>query len=267
MIAYVSKVFNVAERKYSMIERELAAMRFCLKSMRPFLYGVKFVVRTDHQPLVYLQRMKTVDSRIARTIEDLSDFNYVIEYVPGERNEIADLMSRLPGRVSEREVESVNPEYLPKGLMIGRECKGGGDSMFESVFYGLKDLVNDGLNVAIPESISELRREVMKEVCKKPECLGLTNVSQYAKELKAMSCMGVMPFQEVLIFVSQKYKVVVYVHFGCEKPVVYRADGVDRDEYVLHLQCLSGIHYNWIIEKRCYERKYDCEANEMETPH
>ena len=78
VIAYVSKAFNTAERKYSTIERELASLRFCLKSLRPFLYGVKFIVRTDHQPLVYLQRMRMVDSRLARTLEDLSDFNYCI---------------------------------------------------------------------------------------------------------------------------------------------------------------------------------------------
>ena len=40
--------------------------------------------------------MRMVDSRLVRTVEDLSDFDYVIEYGPGERNEIADLMSRLP---------------------------------------------------------------------------------------------------------------------------------------------------------------------------
>ena len=83
--------------------------------------------------------MKGVDSRIARTVEDLSDFDYEIEYVPGERNETADLMSRLPGRVTEGERQTINPEYLPKGLMIGRECKGEGDSLFDSLWYGLRD--------------------------------------------------------------------------------------------------------------------------------
>src|SRR5678816_736586 len=126
----------MTERKYSTIERELAALRFCLKLLRPFLYGIKFVVRTDHQPLVYLQRMRTVDSRLARTLEDLSDFDYVVEYIPGERNEIADLMSRMPGSERMSETLVIDPEYLPKGLMKGKESRGGGDSMFESVLYG-----------------------------------------------------------------------------------------------------------------------------------
>ena len=256
VIAYVSKAFNTAERKYSTIERELAGLRFCLKSLRPFLYGIKFVVKTDHQPLVYLQRMRIVDSRLARTMDDLSDFDYMIEYLPGERNEIADLMSRLPGGENEEVTWSVDPKFLPKGLMIGKECQGGGDSMFESVLYGLRDLVNDGLAVVIPESINELRKVVMKEACKRSEQMGLMNVSKCRKELEAMCSPGVMPFQEILVIVSKVYKVVVCLHYGMEKPIVYRADGVRGYEYVLHLQCLSGVHYNWVVEKKCYDR--DC---------
>src|SRR5678815_3045050 len=214
VIAYVSKAFSMTERKYSTIERELAALRFCLKSLRPFLYGVKFVVRTDHQPLVYLQRMRSVDSRLARTLEDLSDFDYVVEYVPGERNVIADLMSRMPGseRMDERVV--IDPEYLPKGLMKGKESRGGGDSMFESVLYGLKDLAKDRLISRVPESIEELRKEVMTEVCKKPEQIGIRKVRQYMKELKAMCTVGVSPLQEVSIVVSKLFKVVAvsYTH-------------------------------------------------------
>ena len=40
VIAYVLQAFSTTERKYSMIERELAALRFCLKTLQPFSYGV-----------------------------------------------------------------------------------------------------------------------------------------------------------------------------------------------------------------------------------
>src|SRR5215469_13378580 len=62
IIGYVSKAFNKAERKYSTIERELAAIRFNVKAFKAFLYGIPFVIKTDHAPLTYLARMhvKTV---------------------------------------------------------------------------------------------------------------------------------------------------------------------------------------------------------------
>ena len=255
VIAYVSKAFNKAERKYSTIERELAAMRYCLKTLRPFLFGVQFVLRTDHQPLVYLQRMRMVDSRLARTVEDLSDFDYVLEYVPGERNEIADLMSRMPEGMNGRGIESVSSGYLPRGLKIGKEVKGGGDSLFESVWYGLNDLVRDGLSVDVPINVEDLRTKVMTEICKRPEQLGVRDVRKYMKELRAMCYPGVMPFQEVLIVVSMMFKVAVYVHFGLCKPIIYRAKGVEDSKFVLHLQWLGEVHYNYVTETRYYERQ------------
>ena len=36
-----------------------------------------------------------VDSRIVRTLEDLRDFYFSIDYTPGERNVMVDLMSRM----------------------------------------------------------------------------------------------------------------------------------------------------------------------------
>ena len=77
---------------------------------------MKFVLRTDHQPLVYLQIMKDVESRIAGTLDDLRDFYYNIEYIPSERNELTDLISRMavPECLDIPEVTDV--EYLRKVL-------------------------------------------------------------------------------------------------------------------------------------------------------
>lgn len=49
-----------------------------------------------NQPLVYLQ-IRMVYSRVAKTMEDLSNFDYVIEYLPGEQNGVANLIFRFPG--------------------------------------------------------------------------------------------------------------------------------------------------------------------------
>ena len=136
---------------------------------------MKFVIRTDHQPLVYLERMKVVDSRIARTIEDLSDFDYTIEYTPGDRNELADLMSRIPGSKSVNGTEVNEVGYLPEGLVVERKSEGGGDSLFESVLYGLRELQDIcEMMREIPNGVNELRELVMNEVIKHPERLGVS---------------------------------------------------------------------------------------------
>ena len=50
-IAYASTTFSPAQVRYSTLEKELCALRFAVKTFRPFLLGVKFVLYTDHRPL------------------------------------------------------------------------------------------------------------------------------------------------------------------------------------------------------------------------
>ena len=73
-----------------------------MKAFKAFLYGVKFVIPTDHHPFVYMQRRKLVYSRIARTVE---------------RNVLTDMMSRMPG-AEHLDIPVVKDvEYLPEGIM------------------------------------------------------------------------------------------------------------------------------------------------------
>jgi len=53
-IAFISTTFSNAERRYSTTEREVAAIRWAVKSLKPFLYGIKVLIHTDHKPLLFL---------------------------------------------------------------------------------------------------------------------------------------------------------------------------------------------------------------------
>lgn len=96
----------------------------------------------------------------------------------------------------------------------------------------------------------------MSECVKHPEKLGIMKVRNYKKEIESMCQPGVKPIQNVLIVVSELYGVAVYVHYGWEKPIVYKSEKLRKKEcrYVLHLQCLDDCHYNWVVERKNYER-------------
>ena len=51
-IAYASRTLNDAETRYATIEKELLAILFGVENFRPYLYGKKFTLVTDHRPLV-----------------------------------------------------------------------------------------------------------------------------------------------------------------------------------------------------------------------
>lgn len=50
-VAYHSRKFTPAEVNYSTTDKELLAIVDALRTWRHYLYGLTFVVRTDHKPL------------------------------------------------------------------------------------------------------------------------------------------------------------------------------------------------------------------------
>ena len=95
-IAYASRLLNKAEINYATIEKELLAIVYCVRHFRPYLYGRKFILFTDHQPLIWLHRVKDPTSRLVRWRLKLSEYEYEIRYQPGKSNKLADALSRNP---------------------------------------------------------------------------------------------------------------------------------------------------------------------------
>ena len=89
--------FSATKQNYSTTERELTAIRWAVRNLKSYLYGTSFIVYSDHKPLIYLNNMRILDSRIARTFEDLTDFDFDFEvrYRPGKNNTIPDILLRL----------------------------------------------------------------------------------------------------------------------------------------------------------------------------
>lgn len=95
-ISYASRTLNSAERNYHTLEKELLAIVWSVKYFRPYLYGRKFLVRTDHQPLKWLYSLKEPNSRIIRWKIMLGEFEFDVEYLKGKDNKVADFLSRIP---------------------------------------------------------------------------------------------------------------------------------------------------------------------------
>ena len=60
-ISYWSRQLTKAERNYSTIEWEALVVVGAVKEFYLYLYGFKFKLITDHNPLVFLEDLKDVD--------------------------------------------------------------------------------------------------------------------------------------------------------------------------------------------------------------
>ena len=253
IIAFASVTFDAAQRNYSILDKELTAMRWGVKTFRAFLYGVEFVLRTDHQPLVYLHNMRLVDSRLARTLEDLADFNFVIRYTPGRLNVAADTLSRLKPLLDAGDKAQDEPsDSLPTGLMCdGGPVPGGGNSLFEALLKTLKRVVQSGL----PKNHIELRQILVDELLMHSERYYIEINRDIRRQLRLMRNVNQLPCIEVLLAASYKYHIRVLVYFWGDEPVVFTALPKNvslSDTATVHLQCQAGIHFSPLVEMNAY---------------
>ena len=96
IISHWSHQLTKAERNYSSIEWEALVVVGAVKEFYPYLYGFKFKLITDHNPLVSLEDLKDVGGCLVRWMLYLQQFDYSFEHRPGKNHANADSMSRLP---------------------------------------------------------------------------------------------------------------------------------------------------------------------------
>ena len=95
-VAYASRTLSDTEINYSTIEKELLAIIFCVETFRPYLYGRRFTLVTDHRPLVWMHNIKNPGSKLLRWRLRLGEYDYDVIYKKGSANSNADALSRNP---------------------------------------------------------------------------------------------------------------------------------------------------------------------------
>ena len=94
-IGFISKTFHGAELGWDTAQKEGYAIFYALKKWEYLLRDRKFTLKTDHDNLVKLKSMYTTDKKVQRWLTCFQGYDYTLEHIKGELNEIADTLSRL----------------------------------------------------------------------------------------------------------------------------------------------------------------------------
>ncbi|GFW49970.1 retrovirus-related Pol polyprotein from transposon 17.6 [Trichonephila clavipes] len=93
-ILYLSKKFSEVEKRYCTTEKECASIVFAIKMLHYYLDGNSFLVMTDHNPLVWLNRNVSSNPRLMRWALALQPYNFRIVHRSGKSHKNADSLSR-----------------------------------------------------------------------------------------------------------------------------------------------------------------------------
>ena len=95
IIAICSKKLNECQQRYSTYKKELFAIIYCLRQFHSYIWGYKFVLITDHLPLVYLLTSSRLAHALQQWLDVILDYSFIIKHRPGVLHVLPDSLSRL----------------------------------------------------------------------------------------------------------------------------------------------------------------------------
>ncbi|MCG7878261.1 MAG: DDE-type integrase/transposase/recombinase [Candidatus Thiodiazotropha taylori] len=106
VISYASRGLRRSEKNYPAAKLEFLALKWSItEKLHDYLYGAKFTVVTDNNPLTYALSKAKLDATGYRWLSSLAPYDFNIIYRPGRCNVDADILSRYPGNLEENEAE------------------------------------------------------------------------------------------------------------------------------------------------------------------
>jgi hypothetical protein len=93
-ISYASRQMNTAEQNYSASEAEMYAVTCETRYYRCYLYGKRFILKTDHAALKYMHTFADNNSRLLHWSLKLAEFNFEVQHRPGKQVRHVDALSR-----------------------------------------------------------------------------------------------------------------------------------------------------------------------------
>jgi len=96
VIAYGSRHLTSHEKGYCVTRKELLALHEYVLHFKQYLYGKRFIARTDHKALVFMNTTKKpISPQFQTWLANLSEYDFTLQYRKGEEHNNADGLSRI----------------------------------------------------------------------------------------------------------------------------------------------------------------------------
>jgi hypothetical protein len=174
-VAYHSRKFTPAERRYGAYAREMSAVMDSIKHFENYCDGQHVTVESDQEALSWFWKQSHLDKQQARWMAALQAYDLQLRYVQGKLNLVADALSRRPDHLAEMGGISVASTSLLQQVLKAakgdkqyqqqvRFAKHGKLPEYEAVDGVLYHVNNNGRRIVIPSSAKDLKRLILHEM-------------------------------------------------------------------------------------------------------
>ena len=95
IVAISSHKFTETQLRYSIYKKELWSCIFGMRRHHNYLYGRRFVLITDHFPLIYLHTQPALSQALQQWLDIIQDYSFIVVHRPGILHVLPDVLSRL----------------------------------------------------------------------------------------------------------------------------------------------------------------------------
>ncbi|CAM5147825.1 unnamed protein product [Natator depressus] len=94
-VVFLSKKLSERESNWSVSEKECYAIVYSLEKLRPYVWGRRFHLQTDHAALQWRHTATGNNKKLIRWSLALQDFDFDIQHISGAFNKVADALSHV----------------------------------------------------------------------------------------------------------------------------------------------------------------------------
>ena len=112
-VAFGSRALHGVEANYHSTKLEFLAMKWSIKHFQTYLLGCRFKVRTNNNLLTYFLTSPNMDVTKQRWINELTKYDFSLEYQKGKNNTVANALSRIKEEQLTNEEADKFLEFVP----------------------------------------------------------------------------------------------------------------------------------------------------------
>ncbi|SOV03296.1 uncharacterized protein UDID_18616 [Ustilago sp. UG-2017a] len=166
-VAFYSRKMSSAERNYEIHDKELLAVVACLTQWRHMLAGLpsQLVILTDHEALKYFKSQRRITGRQAQWAVLLADFDFILQYRPGDKGGEPDALTRRADMQPAGEEQEHNVRQLLPPRVFAETADH--DSTLVAPMLSMESIASKGLKDLV-KIFQPLDQELQEIHSKKP---------------------------------------------------------------------------------------------------